>query len=235
MRWALVVKAANRERRVCEKRGENNMKAYHFTGTALRNGAPLPAIGEWLVHEGKIVPCESGLHASTHPFDALKYAPGVFLHQVELEGDLTEHHGDKWVGRRRKIIKSIDATELLREFSRWCALQVVYLWDAPPVVKEYLETGNQTLRPIAEDAAWATEGTAAGAAVRDDAWYAAEAAVCDALRDDACDAAEAAACDAVRAIAMTTAEPAARTAATTIAEAATRGQFQRLVDTAFAA
>ena len=120
------------------------MRGYHFTSDTLRDGTPIPPIGEWLEHEGEIIPCKSGLHASEHPLDALKYAPGVRLHLVELDGDMMPHGDpvDKHVGRRRKILKSIDATELLREFARWCALQVIHLWDAPDVVKKYLETGN---------------------------------------------------------------------------------------------
>jgi hypothetical protein len=91
---------------------------------------------------------------------------------------------DKWVGRRRKIIATINAEELLREYARWCALQVIHLWDAPQVIREYLETGNDSLREEVGAAAWAaarlTVGDAARAAhwAADDAayWAAAEAA-----------------------------------------------------------
>jgi len=215
------------------------MKAYHFTGTTLRNGAPLPAIGEWLIHEGRIIPCESGLHASEHPFDALTYAPGVYLHQVELEEDLTEHNEDKWVGRRRKIVASIDATTLLREFSRWCALQVLYLWDAPPVVKEYLKTGNEALgyateiaaRAAARDAEWGTEGRAARAA----AWAASRQPTEYAARAAAEYAARAAAWAAVRDTERCAARAAVRAAAWYNSKTSQRDEFQRLVDTAFAA
>lgn len=91
------------------------MLAYHFTGETLRDRRPIPEIGDWLEHSGPVVPCRSGLHASEHPFDALIFAPGKFLHLVELEGDLASHGDpvDKWCGRRR-ILKTIDATDLLR-------------------------------------------------------------------------------------------------------------------------
>ena len=160
------------------------MRAYHFTGNTLRNGKPIPPIGEWLEHEGKIVPCESGLHASVHPFDAMLYAPGPLLHVVKIEGDLCEHGtpADKVAGRRRKILASVDATDMLREFSRWCALQVIDLWDAPDVVRKYLKTGDENIRDAARDAAgaaaWAAAWDAAGAA----AWDAAGAAAWDAAR-----------------------------------------------------
>jgi hypothetical protein len=157
------------------------MRAYHFTSKKLRDGRPIPAVGEWLKHEGEIEPCVSGLHASEHPFDALKYAPGYILHLVELEGDLLAHGKpiDKWVGRRRKIISTINAEELLEQFARWCALQVIHLWNVPPVVREYLETGNDSLR---EDACGAADEAAARAAywaaARTAYWAATEAAYC---------------------------------------------------------
>jgi len=148
------------------------MIGYHFTSDKLRNGNPIPPIGEWLIHEGDIVPCVSGLHASEHPFDALAYAPSEMLHLVELDGDLISHGDpiDKWVGRRRKIIKTINATELLRKFARWCALQVIDLWDAPDVVKRYLETGDESLRAAAGAAARDAAGAAASDAARAAAW-----------------------------------------------------------------
>ena len=146
------------------------MIGYHFTGKTLRDGRPIPPVGEWLAHEGKIVPCESGLHASKHPYDALRYAPGAYLHLVELEGDLQGHGDpvDKHVGRRRRILRSIDATGLLCEFARWCALQVIHLWDAPEVVREYLETGDENLSSSAASAAW--EASRAARASREAVW-----------------------------------------------------------------
>jgi len=136
-------------------KGVSEMYGYHFTADRLRNGEPIPAIGEWLEYDGDIVPCRSGLHASEHPFDALQYAPGNLLHRVELEGDLQSHGEpvDKWVGRCRRILATIDAEPLLQEFARWCALQVIHLWDAPAVVREYLETGDESKRAVAEEAA----------------------------------------------------------------------------------
>ena len=176
------------------------MKAYHFTkGNKLRDGRPLPAIGEWLEHTGPIVPCESGLHASEHPFDALQYSPGEMLHLVEIDGELVTHGDppDKVVGRRRKILASIDATDLLREFARWCALQVIHLWECPDVVRRYLETGDESIRAAARDAAGADARDAARAA----AWVAAWVAARDATRDAAWEAARDAAWAAARAAA----------------------------------
>ena len=169
------------------------MIGYHFTADTLRDGRPIPAEGAWLEQDGPIIPCKLGLHASEHPLDALEYSPGSRLHRVELDGDLQPHGNpvDKWVGRRRKILATIDAEYLLREFTRWCALQVIDLWDAPLMVRDYLKTGNESLREAARYAAWyavreaaeAAEaaraaGEAAGAAreTAEAAGYAAEAA-----------------------------------------------------------
>ena len=78
----------------------------------------------------------------------------------------------------------------IRQFARDCALDVIHLWDAPSVVKEYLETGDEKLRDAARDAAW------------DAAWAAAMAARAAAMA--ARDAALAAAWDAARYAAIAT-------------------------------
>lgn len=64
--------------------------------------------------------------------------------------------------------------EALREFARWCALQVIDKWDAPVSVREYLETGNESLREdarsLAELAEIPEEQGAAEAAAEAAAW-----------------------------------------------------------------
>jgi hypothetical protein len=156
-------------------------QAWHFTnGKTLRDGRPIPPVGEWLVHDGPLVPCESGLHASERLLDALSFAPGGTLHRVTLRGDITPHGSpaDKLVARERRIDWTLDEATMervLREFARWCALQVLHLWDAPGVVVQYLETGDESLRAAAGDAAEAAAGAAARAAwaAGDAAWAAA--------------------------------------------------------------
>jgi hypothetical protein len=167
--------------------------AYHFVGATLRDGRPIPADGEWLVHEGDVVMCESGLHASRHPMDALQYAPGATLCLVECD-DIVDEGADKLVCRRRRIVRRIDSTELLWKASRQFALSVIHLWDAPAVVREFLETGDETKWDAARDAAWA----AARDAARDAAWAAAWDAAWAAAWAAARDAAWAAAWDAAR-------------------------------------
>ena len=156
------------------------IRAYHFVSTTLRDGRPIPADGEWLEHDGPVVICESGLHASKTPWDALQYAPGATLCLVECEGDIAEQ-SDKLVCRRRRIVARFDATDLLRTHARKSALSVIHLWDAPAVVREYLETGDESKRDAARDAAWD--------AARDAAREAARAAARDAAREAAWEAA----------------------------------------------
>ena len=59
----------------------------------------------------------------------------------------------------------------IRRFACDCALDVIHLWDAPPIVKKYLETGDEKIRAAARDAAWdaawAAAGDAAGDAIRE--------------------------------------------------------------------
>ena len=144
------------------------MKAWHFTGDKLRDGSPLPRKGRWLTYSGEVKMCKSGLHASLQPFDALQYAPGARLHLVEV-ADVVEQQYDKVVARKRKIIASIDATELLHYFARMQALSCADQWpSAPPdVVLDYLMTGDETIRSAAESArsaAWSAAWSAARSA-----------------------------------------------------------------------
>ncbi len=150
-------------------------------------------VGETLAVHAKPVLCKQGLHASAKLWDALDYASGdkLILCRVTLGGTVL-HDDTKSVANERTVVAMLDsdATEkLLRDWGRWCALQVIHLWDAPDVVRQYLETGDESLR----DAAWAAAWDAAWAAARDAAWAAARAAAWAAARDAAWDAAWAAA------------------------------------------
>jgi hypothetical protein len=63
------------------------------------------------------------------PLEALGRAEGTLLCRFDDAG----------------TVKSIDALPLLRAFSRRCALGVVHFWDAPDIVRRYLETGDESL------------------------------------------------------------------------------------------
>ena len=176
------------------------IRAYHFVGATLRDGSPIPADGEWLEFADQCVMCNSGLHASRHPFGALQYAPGATLCLVECE-NIDSEQTDKLVCRRRRIVARFDATDVLWTMARWSALQVIHLWNAPQVVREYLTTGDESLRAAARDAARDAARAAAWNAAWNAAWAAAQTAARDAAQDAAWDAAQDAAWAAARAAA----------------------------------
>jgi len=145
-------------------------------------------VGETLRHEGALVICNQGLHASERILDALQYAPGPIVCRVECSG-IGERQEDKFVCSERKARWAVDAEPVLRAFARRCALDVANLWDMPQIVREYMETGDESKRAAAWDAAWAAARAAAWAS----AWAAAMAAARDAAWDAAWSAARAAA------------------------------------------
>jgi hypothetical protein len=115
------------------------------------------------VDPGRLGLCEYGLHASERALDALKYAPGPIVCRVRLGGSILTGE-DKACASERTVIAMADATETLRVFARACALDVLDKWDAPAVVREYLETGNEDLRVAAEAAARSAAESAADSA-----------------------------------------------------------------------
>jgi hypothetical protein len=167
---------------------ETKVLAWHFLKEKghLANGDKRKVeVGRTLKHKGELAMCKSGLHASVVALDALGYATGPWLCRVECGGTI-ERGDDKLVCTERKCLWMVDATSIMRPFARKCALDVIHLWDAPAVVRRYLETGDESICAAARDAACAAASAAASAA----AMAAARAA--------AMDAAMAAAMDAVR-------------------------------------
>ena len=170
------------------------MKAYWFEpadGVLGYGDGRKPEVGK--THTVKCAPvlCSSGLHASVRATDALKYAQSSRLWLVDVTGNVLVGD-DKICGKRRKYIAVADVELVLREHARWCALQVVHLWDAPQIVLDYLNTGDEKLRAAAGDAASAAARDAACAAAWDAASAAAGAAACAAAGAAACAAAWAA-------------------------------------------
>lgn len=145
--------------------------AWHFVGNNLRDGRPVPADGVTLKHDGPIKLCSKGFHASLRLIDALVYASGSTICRARMSGNIL-YGDDKLVASERTILWRIDGEKILQEFARLCALQVIHLWDAPDVVRKYLETGDKELRGAARNAiltADAARGAARNAA-RDATW-----------------------------------------------------------------
>jgi len=153
----------------------------------LRYGDARPiAIGVTHAVDAPIELCRRGLHASVRAIDALEYAPGPIVWRVELSGEIKAGH-DKCVATRRTYIAGgVDASVVMRALARRCALDVAHMWDMPDVVREYLTTGDESIRAAAWAVAWAVAGAAAGAAAwataGDAAWATAGAAAWAAAR-----------------------------------------------------
>jgi hypothetical protein len=145
--------------------------AWHFAGDKLRNGGPIPKDGETLEYNGELLLCVSGLHASRRIIDALFYAPGNTICRVRCSGKII-HDADKLVCSKRTILWRVDGKKTLRRFACDQALSVAHLWDIPNLVRQYLTTQDDSIRPAARYAAWYS----ARAADRYAAWYSARAA-----------------------------------------------------------
>lgn len=153
------------------------MDAWHFVGDKLRDGRDVPADGETLTHDGPLTLCVSGLHASIRAIDALHYAPtgARWLCRVRCGGETIEDT-DKLVCRERTILWRVPCDPMILDFARLCARSVLHLWDAPQVVRDYLDTGDENIRAAALAATRSAAGDAAWvalAAARDAAWDAA--------------------------------------------------------------
>ncbi len=154
-----------------------DLLGWHFSNGVLdyNDGHEIKA-GITHEHDGELKLCKSGLHASRRPLDALRYAKGNICSRVRLSGEIIKDD-DKAVATRREYLYVFDAEEVLRKFARLCALDVIGKWDAPEIVRRYLETGDESMR------------SAARVVARSAAWSAAWAVAKDAACDAACDAA----------------------------------------------
>jgi len=197
------------------------MKAYYFAtkDRKLRYGDDRPIkVGETHTVEGDIVLCGNGLHASRRVIDALEYAPGEILYEVELSGTIVKGLG-KVAASSRKYIKEVDCTEILKSFARKQALinielikPYVLMTEDYELIVWYLETGDELL------AAYAADAASREAYVTTAAAYAADAASREA--DAAAYAAAYAADAASREAYVTTAAAYAADAAAYVADAA---------------
>ena len=142
------------------------VESWHFLANDRRFGhddGNIAAPGYVYSVEGPIKLCEWGLHASERAIDALQYAPGNMIGRVVLSGEIIRGD-DKLVATHREYLWIADAEETLRSFARWSALQVIHLWNAPDIVRRYLESGDKSLRLVANSAAYSAANSAANSA-----------------------------------------------------------------------
>ena len=138
-------------------------EAWHWTDDragrpVLRDGRPVPPIGEWLVHAGQAVMCYSGLHASRRILDALAYSRCAWwLHRVECEDMCAEGPPGKLVCRRRKVLASADMLYALVEFAEACAKRADRTFGQGFIARDVLSHGGSAMAyaRYAQDAACA--------------------------------------------------------------------------------
>jgi len=107
---------------------------------------------------GPIVPCERGYHASPTPWDALQYACGPILYEVEIPDDAIPHGNpiSKYAAKSRRYLRKVDLTAVCRQFAVQQALEVIDLWKPPDIVREYLgDEAEGKDRSDIRAAAWA--------------------------------------------------------------------------------
>src|SRR3989304_4578803 len=204
------------------------LMAWHFLPADLRLGngdGREVRVGETLRHDGPLVMCKCGLHASERILDALGYPTGPVISRVRCGGEILRDTAKLVCGERTVEWMLTDTDDLSRGYSRWCARSVLHLWDAPEIVLRYLDTGDESIRAAAVAAArasvWAT---------RDAAWAASDAARASA-RASACASVWASVWPAARASAVAAAwaaATAASEAAWAAARAAQNAELERL-------
>jgi len=155
------------------------VKAWYFsdaTKKLLHGDGRGIAIGVTHEVKGELKLCVTGLHASKKLIDALLYAPGSVVWQVELSGKILKGDNKMCASKRTYLAGGIDISKVLRKFARLQALSVIDKWDCPDIVRKWLETGDESIRSAAKSAAGLTAEAAAEAAAESAAWSAAESA-----------------------------------------------------------
>jgi hypothetical protein len=185
----------------------------------------LVRVGDTHTITSEPVLCERGLHASVRPIDALSYATSSIIFRVRLGGTIIKGN-DKLCATSRTYLAELNAELVLGEFARNCAANMLHLWEAPDVVKEWLATGNPEIksaaRSAAESAAESAAFLAAESAAWSAAWSAAESAANSAAESAAFLAAESTAFLAAESATWSAAWSAARNAALSAARSAAR-------------
>ncbi|NNL18685.1 MAG: hypothetical protein HKP37_08105, partial [Boseongicola sp.] len=130
------------------------MKAWWYGPDILPHGdGRHVVVGETLAIEGELMLCHNGLHWSESALGALHYGSGRFW-RVEPGGKIL-HGDDKGCSSERTHLAVVkDTDEVLRRFSRLCALDVTGAWDHEDkaVVMRWLRTGDESLRQAAHSA-----------------------------------------------------------------------------------
>lgn len=110
-----------------------------------RGDGRIPSQGDTHTVGGRPILGSWGLHASLSPMDAFNLGESSRVWRVSLAGEVV-HGEDQSCANARTYLSFIDASDVLDQFLRMCALKVIDFWDPPVIVKKYLETGNASYR-----------------------------------------------------------------------------------------
>jgi hypothetical protein len=177
--------------------------AYHFVPANMKlahSGEPVE-VGRTYRVEGKIVPCENGLHGSVRLIDALTYASSSILTRCRYDGTIV-HENNKLASSERTILWIGDIEPILHEaecvFAKgalriakvtdprsWAAIEAKRKWLRGEITDEELAAAALPAEAAASAAAWDAAGDAAWKAASAAAGAAASAAAWDAAGDAA--------------------------------------------------
>jgi len=125
------------------------MKAWYFAHESKKlqygDGRGIK-IGE--THTVDCVPqcCKEGLHGSVKLRDALSFAKGYIIYRVDINGKI-DKQDDKICGQSRTYLYGgVNVENELREFARWCVLEMMIKCGAPEVIVNYFKTGEESIR-----------------------------------------------------------------------------------------
>ena len=112
------------------------MKGYYFD-------RKLREQGEKIDHEGFVRISCSDLIVFNDPNKALSTESGFCLHEVMIEEKTNDNN--EVIGYQETVLRSVDMMDSILSYMRRCALDVIDLWDAPDIIRKYLETDNEEL------------------------------------------------------------------------------------------
>ncbi len=79
-------------------------------------------VGKEYVHEGKVIPCESGFHSCDNPLDILSYYDAIDskFAIVEIDGELKTHTGDsKIASSKLRIVAELNLSQFIKASVDW--------------------------------------------------------------------------------------------------------------------
>jgi hypothetical protein len=132
-------------------------------GTAAADSGTAAADSGIETYPGSVKICESGLHASVSPVDALRYNPGGWtLRRVSIVP--VEQQQDKMVGSSRRVLWTANAEAVKKvviEWANWCAASAAA--SAASAAARAARAAASAAADAA-DAAWAADAAARAAA-----------------------------------------------------------------------